>query len=77
MTRAKWYVGSRGGHAVPFTATAEPTRETHGANYHAVMGPFRTRRAAILTAETHPNPHIQTTADAERIARKIDAGGAA
>lgn len=77
MTR--WYVGTRhGGQRAAFKAAATPTPATHGADFAAVLGPFRTLRAAMLAALTHPNPHIATVADAERIAARLArAGGAA
>ena len=38
----------------------------------ALIGPFRTVRAAELTAKTGAgNPHIQCVADAERIAKRL------
>jgi hypothetical protein len=70
--RTRPYVGfRRGGQPVVFRAEAEPTERDYGRLYFAVMGPFRTARAARLTAESNPNPHIQTVADAERIAANI------
>lgn len=39
-------------------------------DYRWLWGPFRTLRAARLAAETYPNPHIATVADAERIAKE-------
>ena len=57
---------------VVFRADASPTFATHGEHFAAVMGPFRTKRAAIFTAETRPNPHVQTVADAERIVKNIN-----
>ncbi|HEU4344088.1 MAG TPA: hypothetical protein VFU31_21240 [Candidatus Binatia bacterium] len=69
--RTKPYVGFRAGkRPVVFRATATPTEASHGNLYLAVMGPFRTVRAARLTARTHPNPHIYHVTDAERIAER-------
>jgi hypothetical protein len=58
-----------------FRSPAEPTSESHGERYAAVIGPFRTRRAADWMA--HPvrgrfNPHCRTVADAERLAKRYE-----
>jgi len=67
----KYFVGLRDGKRFVFTAETIPTQATHGDRYTAVIGPFRTKRAAILTAVTGGNnPHIQHVNDAERIAKK-------
>lgn len=68
--RTSPYVGFRRDSGVPepFRSPVTPTYDSHGTVYSACMGPFRTMRAAKFTAETHPNPHIQTVSDAERIA---------
>ena len=54
-----------------FTSDTMPTEESHGDKYFAVMGPFRTKRGAKFH-EAHGlgNPHIQTTDDADRIAKE-------
>lgn len=51
-----------------FRSSITPTRDTHG--YAAVIGPFRTRRAA-LWAEKYGrgNPHFQHVKDAERLCK--------
>ena len=69
---ARWYVGhTNRGTLTAFTADTEPTEASHGATYGAVIGPFRTRRAAFW-AERHGanNPHFAHVNDAERIARE-------
>jgi hypothetical protein len=70
--KSKWYVGIKAsGVRIPFKFECEPTRETHGNIYAAVIGPFRTRRGAWFDAAVgRNNPHIQHVNDAERIARK-------
>ena len=45
-----------------------PTEFSHGKTYYAVMGPFDTWAGARLAYDTYPNPHIQSVADAEKIA---------
>ena len=65
----KYYVGKRDGRSFVFACEFTPTQQTHGMKYNAVVGPFRTKRAAILLAVTGGNnPHIQHVNDAERIA---------
>lgn len=59
------------GSPVAFRSAAGPTNDSHGVAYFACMGPFRTMRAARFTAGTHPNPHVQTVADAERISARL------
>ena len=68
----KWYVGRSANR--PYTAfrsATVPTWESHGDRYAAVIGPFRTMRAA-LWAERYGrgNPHFRTVADAEAYAKK-------
>ena len=54
-----------------FTVRDAPTQETHGRLYAAVIGPFRTVRAARLMADHGANnPHLQTVNDAEWYARR-------
>jgi hypothetical protein len=65
------YVGMKADNWAVFRSAITPTVESHGDVFNAVMGPFRTLRAARFTAKHGKgNPHIQTVADAERIARK-------
>lgn len=61
-----------------FTYAETPTPETHP-RYVAVIGPFRTMRAARLMCEPSAgsNPHLRTVADAERIALIRDRLGVA
>lgn len=54
-----------------FRATEKPTCESHGAQYAAVIGPFRTRAGAeFMRDHGYGNPHCATVADAERLARE-------
>ena len=78
--KAKWYVGCktyRSGQTIrkAFKSETEPTQETHGLQYGAVWGPFRTRRGAEFGASWRAvnNPHVQSVADAERIAKELEA----
>ena len=67
----KWYLGINGQARKVFKAAMTPTQESHGEQFNTVVGPFRTKRGAMFTAAFgHNNPHIRTTADAERISRK-------
>jgi hypothetical protein len=53
-----------------FQASDGPTEELYGHRYSAVIGPFQTQRGAKFMAEHgRNNPHLQTVADAERVAR--------
>lgn len=77
--RNRFYVGMRA--YAPwevFKSIVVPISSTHGHLYNAVMGPFRTRRAAEFTAKYgRGNPHIRHVNDAERIARRYAAFEAA
>jgi hypothetical protein len=69
--RKQYYVGLKStmGREV-FTADTEPTEQSHGARFAAVIGPFQTKRGAEFMAQYgQGNPHLQTVYDAERIAR--------
>ena len=67
--KMNWYVGLAATTyaLIAFRASATPT-ETSG--YLAVIGPFRTKRAA-LWAEKYGsnNPHFQHVNDAERLSK--------
>ena len=66
----RYHVGVKdNGKREVFRAKGTPTKATHGTQYAYCIGPFRTKRGATVMAESeHNNPHIQTVADAERIA---------
>jgi hypothetical protein len=67
---SKLYVGVNAGKREVFRSSVNPSQETHGAKYAAVIGPFKTKRAAEFMAKYgQGNPHLQTVADAERISR--------
>lgn len=63
------YLGLKDGQRTMFRSADSPTEATHGHLYSAVVGPFRTKRAAILMRDCGNSPHIQSVHDAERIAR--------
>jgi hypothetical protein len=72
--RERIYVGCNNGGTTRevFRSATEPTAASHGDRYAAVIGPFRTRRAAaFLIAGGWNNPHVQQVADAERIAARL------
>jgi hypothetical protein len=71
--KSKYYVGvrSHGRGLVVFTSKVTPTEMTHGHEYVYTIGPFRTKWGAIVMAKYGSNnPHIQSVADAERIAAR-------
>ena len=71
MTR--YYVGVQSGKREVFTSPRTPTEATHGRMFAAVIGPFRTARGARFMATCGGNnPHCQTVADAERLARRYE-----
>jgi hypothetical protein len=73
--RNKIYLGLyEGGKREIFRSKFEPTHESHGARYLAVIGPFRTMRGAIFMRDYgRANPHCQCVADAERLGKKYAA----
>jgi hypothetical protein len=68
---SKWYVGCKQGSRKIFKSDTTPTKASHGALFNAVIGPFRTKRGAMIMVAfgSHNNPHIQSVSDAERIGR--------
>lgn len=67
MSRPRPYVGLKGGKRVVFRSDVTPTEETHP-EHGAMIGPFRTIRAARLMAS--PGGMLQTVAEAEHEARE-------
>jgi hypothetical protein len=68
--RTKLYVGINGRKRQVFRSARTPTESSHGDRFKAVIGPFRTVGAAKIMAEYGANnPHLQTVADAEKIAK--------
>lgn len=70
-SKTKPYVGIKKDSSREVVQSSDgPTQELYGHLYSAVIGPFRTQRGARFMAEHGANnPHVQTVADAERIAR--------
>jgi hypothetical protein len=74
ILRKKLWVGCNKGPREVFRSAQTPTEDTHGDKYFAVIGPFRTRRGATFMAKYgRNNPHCLCVADAERIAKKLEA----
>jgi hypothetical protein len=69
----KPYVGLiGGGKREVFRSATTPTNDSHGAQYLAVIGPFRTVRGAnFMRDHGQGNPHCQCVADAERLAKRL------
>lgn len=70
----RYYVGLDGQTRTVFRLSrfCVPTQTSHGSLYQAVIGPFRTNRAAEFMAKAGwNNPHCQTVADAERLSRTV------
>lgn len=64
--KKRWYVGVKNGKYTAFSSPATPTFQTHGHLYHAVIGPFRTRRGAKFMES---NPRSNNVAMAEQLAK--------
>lgn len=66
---AKWYVGITGDKRIAFPSVVTPTAKC-APLFFAVIGPFKTKRAAFW-AQKHGrnNPHCQTVRDAEFYAK--------
>ena len=65
-----YYVGLTPNNREVFLSKREPTFKTHQHKYNAVIGPFLTKRGAKFMAQHGSgNPHCQTVADAERLAK--------
>lgn len=70
--RPRPYVGiTSNGDRETFRSLSNPTPEVYGKQYTAVIGPFRTVRGAeFMRLYGRANPHLQTVADAERLAKE-------
>ena len=70
--KTKYYVGLKQFNKRDvFKSALEPTQQSHGEFYNAVIGPFRTKAGACFMADHgRNNPHIQTVNDAERLAKE-------
>lgn len=65
----KLYVGVKGNNRFIFRSTETPTQSSHGDIANAVIGPFRTKRAAELAVAPH-GPQMQQVSDFERAAKR-------
>lgn len=71
-TRKRFYVGQRNGFRQVFSSLEKPTDASHGDDYTAVIGPFRTRAGAeFMRKHGENNPHCRTVRDAENLAMKV------
>lgn len=53
-----------------FRFAGTPTEATHGGRFNYVIGPFNTLRGAqFMATYGENNPHLQTVADAEILAK--------
>jgi hypothetical protein len=69
MARTLIYIGLNKDGRTMFTCESAPTRASHGVQYQAVIGPFRTESGAIYMRDRGANnPHCQGVEDAERLA---------
>ena len=69
----KYYLGWKDSEYHLFQADFEPTEKTHGSQFDLVWGPFKTKRGAEFGRRYGMNnPHTQTVADCERIAKEAD-----
>lgn len=67
--RKQWYNGIvEGNKRIAFQSASTPTAHSHGGQYLACIGPFRTKRAALWAVNQGTNPHFRHVRDAERIA---------
>ena len=71
--RKRFYVGlsiRHCGQRIMFSESFTPTEESHGHLFGAVIGPFRTKAGAIFMRDRgYNNPHCQTVAQAEKLAK--------
>lgn len=64
------YVGMTPGKWETFRSATEPTFESHGESYNAVVGPFRTVRGSkAMVHYGNGNPHVRTVSEAERVGK--------
>jgi hypothetical protein len=71
MKRLGIYVGLKEGTSTVFRSATTPTESSHGDQFSAVIGKFRTVRGAkCMTHYGNNNPHIQHVRDAERIGKQ-------
>lgn len=67
----KYYLGIKGSIRTVFSVGHPVTEQTHGAAFNAVVGPFRTKRAAeFMRDQGGFNPHCISVSAAERISAR-------
>ena len=67
--RKKYYVGVKDTKYEVFKSANDPTQDSHGHLYSAVIGAFWSKRGADYMAKYgRNNPHLQTVGQAERAA---------
>jgi hypothetical protein len=72
MARSGIWVGCLQGGREVFRYSGIPSVESHGTQYAACIGPFKTVRGAEFMAVCGgSNPHVQCVRDAERIAKEL------
>ena len=70
----RYYVGLlvKGNTLQVFRASSTPTQTSHGSKYRYSIGPFRTKAGAeVMARYGRGNPHLQTVAEAEKMAKRI------
>ncbi len=70
--RSRWYVGCNHLDRMPFASKDAPDdlRSNYNSNNSAVIGPFRTKKAAHIYAEYGREHHLYTVMDAERVVKQ-------
>ena len=65
--RKRFYVGEKNKTREMFSYAETPTKKTHP-QYQAVVGPFKTKRAAEYLVD---NPHISSVREAEKAENEL------
>lgn len=67
----KYYCGLKNGNMTVFSSKTDPTQETHGDRFNAIIEPFKTKRAAMFMEDNgRNNPHCRCVQDAEKLAKR-------
>lgn len=70
MTRLKYWVGCSKGSRYAFGSRTTPTEKQYP-QYKMVIGPFRTKRAATMIAESNYSIIAYSIDEAEKIAKSL------
>jgi hypothetical protein len=71
LKKNRFYVGFSGEWCELFQSRETPTNDSHGHLYHKVMGPFSTKAGAKFYCRYGKNnPHCNTVAQAEKLAKQ-------